>query len=85
VGSSLPVIWPPAKKPDPEAVDESLVFNICNRSQVQGSTFSAASGHRSCQFDQKSDAVLAASHTRVKEKERIEDPKSLLKNVHFPK
>jgi len=55
-----------------------------NRSQVQGSTFSAASGHRSCQFDQKSDAGLAESHTRVKDKERIEDPKSSLKMLIFP-
>ena len=39
--------------------------NISNRSQVQGSTFSAASGHRSGRFDQKSDAGLAESHTRV--------------------
>ena len=28
-----------------------------------GSRFSAASGHRSCQFDQKSDACLSESHT----------------------
>jgi len=46
------------------------------RSQVQGSTFSAASGHRSCQFDQKSDAGLAESHTRVRDRDKIEDPKS---------
>jgi hypothetical protein len=46
------------------------------RSKVQGSTFSAASGHRSCQFDQKSDAGLAESHTRVRDRDKIEDPKS---------
>ncbi len=57
---------------------------LSNRSRVQGSTFSAASGHRSCQFDQKSDAGLAESHTRVKDKERIEDPKSSLKMSIFP-
>ena len=28
-----------------------------------GSRFSAASGYRSCQFDQKSDACLSESHT----------------------
>ncbi len=45
------------------------------RSQVQGSTFSAASDRRSGQFDQKSDAGLAESHTRVRDKDKIEDPK----------
>ena len=55
-----------------------------NRSQVQGSMFSAASGHRSCQFDQKSDAGLAESYTRVKGKEGIEDQKSSSKMLISP-
>ena len=46
------------------------------RSQVQGSTFSAASDRRCGQFDQKSDAGLAESHTRVRDRDKIEDPKS---------
>ena len=60
------------------AIPERLVHKKIGdkRSQVQGSTFSAASGHRSCQFDQKSDAGLAESYTRVRDKDKIEDPKS---------
>jgi hypothetical protein len=55
-----------------------------NRSKVQGSTFSVASGHRSGQFDRKSDAVLAESHTRVKDKESTEGTKPSLKTLKFP-
>ena len=47
----------------------------CNGSQVQGSTFSAASDRRSGQFDRKRDSSVAESHTRVRDKDKIEDPK----------
>ena len=41
--------------------------------------FSAASDRRSGQVDRKRDSSVAESHTRVKNKEGIEDPKSSLK------
>ena len=49
----------------------------CTRSQVHGSTFSAASDRRSGQFDRKKDSSVAESHTRVRDRDKIEEPKSL--------
>jgi hypothetical protein len=40
----------------------------------QGSTFSAASDRRSGQFDRKTDASVAESDTRVRDKDKIEEP-----------
>ena len=54
------------------------------RSQVQGSTFSAASDRRSGQFDRKRDYSVAESHTRVRGRDKIEDPKSSQKMLVLP-
>jgi hypothetical protein len=54
------------------------------RKHVTVHGFSAASDRRSGQFDRKRDSSVVESHTRVKDKERIEDPKSSLKMLIFP-
>ena len=66
-------------------LEKTAAALICsNRSQVQGSTFSAASDRRSGQFDRKRDSSVAESHTRVKDKKSIEDPKPSSKMLIFP-
>jgi hypothetical protein len=54
-------------------VEKAVIKTIRKRSQVQGSTFSAASDRRSGQFDRKRDSSVAESDTRVRDKDKIED------------